>query len=57
MNILCENYKIKFYKNSTTMVVIEGDKVKGHPSKNCIMLKLYNISSFMEENLTIHGMW
>lgn len=31
MNILWENCKITFSNNSTTMVIIEGDKVQGYP--------------------------
>lgn len=57
MNILGENYKIKFSKNSTATVVIEGDKVKGNPSENCILLKPYSTASSVEENLVIRGLW
>lgn len=47
------NSKIKFSKNNTTMVVIEGGEVQGYPPKNHIRLKPYNISSSKEENLLI----
>lgn len=57
MNILWENFKIIFSKNNTSMVVIEGDKVQGYPSKSCIMLKPYNIYSSMEDNLMIPKLW
>ena len=56
MNILLEYYKINFSKNSTAMVVIEGYKVQGYRFQNCIMLNPYSISSYMEENLLIHGL-
>lgn len=40
------------------MVVLEGDKIQGYPSKNCIMLKPYSIiSSYIEDNLLVNGMW
>ena len=39
------------------VVVVEGDNIQGYLSENCNMLKLYNISSSLEENLIIHGLW